>query len=82
MIAPKHNRLKLFLTHDINLFAYHLPLDGHSELGNNAQLPQELGLISSDHFGEGNLGWLGAVADPALKTVGALAQLIATRMRH
>jgi putative NIF3 family GTP cyclohydrolase 1 type 2 len=31
------------LAHDINLFAYHLPLDAHPELGNNAQLAQRLG---------------------------------------
>jgi putative NIF3 family GTP cyclohydrolase 1 type 2 len=29
-------RLALLLRHDINLFAYHLPLDAHPELGNNA----------------------------------------------
>jgi putative NIF3 family GTP cyclohydrolase 1 type 2 len=32
------------LAHDINLFAYHLPLDAHPTLGNNAQLGQRLGL--------------------------------------
>lgn len=31
-------RLALLLAHDINLFAYHLPLDAHPELGNNAQI--------------------------------------------
>jgi dinuclear metal center YbgI/SA1388 family protein len=31
-------RIRLLLAHDINLFAYHLPLDAHAELGNNAQL--------------------------------------------
>jgi putative NIF3 family GTP cyclohydrolase 1 type 2 len=30
-------RLGLLLTHDINLLAYHLPLDAHPELGNNAR---------------------------------------------
>ncbi|MEW6991498.1 Nif3-like dinuclear metal center hexameric protein [Colwelliaceae bacterium 6441] len=34
----KHKRIKALLEHDINLFAYHLPLDIHPELGNNAQL--------------------------------------------
>lgn len=29
-------RLALLLAHDINLYAYHLPLDAHPELGNNA----------------------------------------------
>ncbi len=34
----KHRRLKTLLGHDINLFAWHLPLDAHPVLGNNAQL--------------------------------------------
>ena len=34
----KHKRIKALLEHDINLFAYHLPLDIHPTLGNNAQL--------------------------------------------
>ena len=36
-------RLQLLLAHDINLFAYHLPLDVHPQWGNNAQLGQMLG---------------------------------------
>lgn len=40
----KRKRLKKLLSHDINLFAYHLPLDIHPELGNNAQLAQRLGI--------------------------------------
>lgn len=40
----KGNRIKTLMKHDINLFAYHLPLDAHAELGNNAQLGQSLGL--------------------------------------
>ena len=34
----KKRRIEQLLAHDINLVAYHLPLDAHSELGNNAQL--------------------------------------------
>ena len=34
----KKQRLQSLLRHDISLFAYHLPLDAHPELGNNAQL--------------------------------------------
>ncbi|MCX7255275.1 MAG: Nif3-like dinuclear metal center hexameric protein, partial [Polaromonas sp.] len=40
-------RLALLLAHDINLFAYHLPLDAHPELGNNAQLGLQLGLTAT-----------------------------------
>jgi dinuclear metal center YbgI/SA1388 family protein len=34
----KHKRIKALLDNDISLFAYHLPLDIHPTLGNNAQL--------------------------------------------
>lgn len=40
----KKQRLQSLLRHDINLFAYHLPLDAHPELGNNARLAAVLGL--------------------------------------
>lgn len=52
-------RLALLLAHDINLFAYHLPLDAHPEFGNNAQLGLKLGLRPSARFGEQELGFLG-----------------------
>jgi dinuclear metal center YbgI/SA1388 family protein len=56
-------RLALLLAHDINLFAYHLPLDAHPALGNNAQLGLQLGLVVQSHFGEQDLGCLGRRAD-------------------
>lgn len=40
----KRNRLKTLLANDINLYGWHLPLDAHPELGNNAQLAQLLGI--------------------------------------
>lgn len=40
----QRQRLKRLLTHDINLLAYHLPLDIHPSLGNNAQLANLLGI--------------------------------------
>jgi dinuclear metal center YbgI/SA1388 family protein len=52
-------RLALLLAHNINLFAYHLPMDAHPELGNNAQLGQRLGLQATGRFGEQELGWIG-----------------------
>jgi len=36
----KHRRIKSLLMNDINLFAYHLPLDIHPTLGNNAKLAE------------------------------------------
>lgn len=52
-------RLALLLAHDVNLFAYHLPLDAHPELGNNAQLGKQLGLQADARFGEQDLGFIG-----------------------
>lgn len=53
-------RVARLLKHDINLFAYHLPLDAHPELGNAAQLGLRLGLAADAAFGEQNLGSIGA----------------------
>ncbi|MDA8519565.1 Nif3-like dinuclear metal center hexameric protein [Acidovorax sp. NCPPB 4044] len=64
-------RLQRLLAHDINLIAYHLPLDAHPELGNNAQLGRVLGLAPADvRFGDQDLGFC-APADIA--GAGALA---------
>ena len=43
----KQRRIKALLTHDINLLAYHLPLDIHAEVGNNSQLAKLFGFASS-----------------------------------
>jgi dinuclear metal center YbgI/SA1388 family protein len=56
-------RLALLLQHDINLLAYHLPLDAHPELGNNAQWGAQMGWVGEGRFGEQDLGWLGRRAE-------------------
>lgn len=43
-------RVKLCIKHDLNLFAYHLPLDAHTEIGNAVSLGNELGLINMAPF--------------------------------
>lgn len=45
------NRLRTLFQNDINLIGYHLPLDGHEELGNNAQLANEFGFEVVERFG-------------------------------
>jgi len=44
LTGMKGARARLLMQHDISLFAYHLPLDAHPELGNNAQLAKLWGL--------------------------------------
>jgi dinuclear metal center YbgI/SA1388 family protein len=70
-------RLARLLAHDVNLYAYHLPLDAHPDLGNNAQLAQVLSLRSDARFGDQDLGFLGGAVDGAAFTdTGALAARI------
>lgn len=52
-------RLRLLLANDLHLLAYHLPLDAHPELGNNAQLGRVLGVQADARFGEQDLGFIG-----------------------
>jgi dinuclear metal center YbgI/SA1388 family protein len=52
-------RVERLMAHGINLFAYHLPLDAHAELGNNARLGAQLGLTAQARFGEQDLGFIG-----------------------
>jgi dinuclear metal center YbgI/SA1388 family protein len=47
--AAKH-RLELLFEHDMALAAYHLPLDGHAEVGNNALIAAGLGCASHEPF--------------------------------
>lgn len=48
----RRKRLKFLLDRDISLLAYHLPLDAHASLGNNAQLAELLGFAVDGWFGE------------------------------
>src|SRR3954451_20165575 len=50
--AVMKRRLELLFEHDMALAAYHLPLDGHLEAGNNALLAQGLGATGVEPFGE------------------------------
>ncbi len=68
-------RLAPLLAHGINLFAYHLPLDAHAELGNNAQLGQRLGLRADAWFGDQDLGCIGPAAEAASQAVALAAQV-------
>jgi dinuclear metal center YbgI/SA1388 family protein len=77
-------RLQKLLAHDINLYAYHLPLDAHPTLGNNAQLGQLLGFAPLDsgefgRFGEQDLGWLGTTQHSSFPN---LAQHIKSKLNR
>jgi dinuclear metal center YbgI/SA1388 family protein len=60
----KKRRVAHLLKHDISLLAYHLPLDAHPVLGNNAQLGERLGFITQGRFGEQDIASFGTLAQP------------------
>lgn len=66
IVGLKKERIKSLLASDVSLFAYHLPLDMHNELGNNAQLGNLLGIKARSA--------LGKPGEPDLVQVGELAQ--------
>lgn len=74
IVGMKYERIKRLIQHDINLFAYHLPLDHHPVWGNNAQIAQLLQLEHTGHFADNDLGWLGRA--PQIKTIGELAKAV------
>jgi dinuclear metal center YbgI/SA1388 family protein len=80
VIGQKHKRLKILLENDISLFAYHLPLDMHPIVGNNAQLAKKLDLQMSSRFGEDDIIWMGNSQLESLKTVGDLANHIINKL--
>ncbi|MBN3859403.1 Nif3-like dinuclear metal center hexameric protein [Neisseriaceae bacterium PsAf] len=51
----KKKRLQELLKFDLNLVAYHLPLDAHPELGNNAQLAKKMQWVCQKTTGEQGL---------------------------
>jgi dinuclear metal center YbgI/SA1388 family protein len=60
----RRQRLATLLANRINLFAYHLPLDVHPVLGNNAQLGARMGWPVSERIGDEGLVCIGELAEP------------------
>ena len=71
VVGHRRRRLAALLAHDVSLFGYHLPLDAHPELGNNAQLAARLGWRIDGRFAEQDIGFFGTPAAPT--TVGGIA---------
>ncbi len=57
----KHHRIRSLLCNDLNLLAYHLPLDAHKTLGNNVLLAQKLGIRIKHFFAHNEIALLGTV---------------------
>ena len=51
IVGVKYRRIGLLMAQQINLLAYHLPLDSHPQFGNNTLLGKKLGFIETGRFG-------------------------------
>lgn len=83
VVGMKQQRLKKLLAHDINLVAYHLPLDAHQTLGNNVQLARVLDIVPEGQISLGEvpaLTWYGNCEKPLPGE--AFADLITERLQR
>ncbi|HUW26776.1 MAG TPA: Nif3-like dinuclear metal center hexameric protein [Gallionella sp.] len=76
----KKRRIAKLLHNDVSLLAYHLPLDAHAELGNNAQLGKLLELNTQGRFGEQDIACIGELAIP--QTLAQFAAWIGGRLQR
>lgn len=75
IVGIKKRRLQFLLQHDINLLAFHLPLDAHPELGNNVMFAKQLGLELTGRAGENDMLGLAELGAPqSLQTLVAHIQ--------
>jgi len=80
IIGIKKQRIAQLLRNDVSLLAYHLPLDAHTKLGNNAQLGQLLGFKPIKQFGNQSIVWLGEL--PESQSLEKLTQNIKENLKR
>ena len=87
LVGMKGRRVRTLMQADMSLLAYHLPLDRHPVVGNNAELARVLGVGATEPFGElggaaiGLGGSLAEARDPA-EFVAGVDDALATRSLH
>lgn len=80
IVGMKYRRIAALIKHDINLLAYHLPLDRQPEFGNNAALAARLGLSDCSLFGAQALALAGTLAQPC--SVAELSRRLELALGH
>lgn len=83
IVGYRKKRIEQAIKADLNIFAYHLPLDAHTEVGNNVQLAKKLELIFERYWAidasfPDTLGWIGQTAVPM--SLGELTELITLKL--
>ena len=83
IVGIKAQRIRSLIAHDVNLFAYHLPLDWHAELGNNATLGRLMGIENGqplDPLDTDTPIFVGHLAAPV--SLAKLARLLHERLKR
>ncbi|MCD6026720.1 MAG: Nif3-like dinuclear metal center hexameric protein [Solimicrobium sp.] len=79
LTGQKYQRIKKLINNNINLYAYHLPLDLHPKWGNNAQLAKQLEFVVDGTFAEQGIANFGRAKDSNLTTIGDLSRWVEIR---
>lgn len=80
IVGIKKRRLAKLLQHDMSLLAYHLPLDAHETLGNNAQLGLMLGVQTTVRYGDQNLLCSGSLS--VAQSLGQFSLFIESKLQR
>ena len=68
VVGFRKQRLSALLKNDINLYAYHLPLDAHPLVGNNAQWAKSMGWVIEGTFSDQDIACYGHLPTPLTAT--------------
>ena len=83
LTGPFASRVMPLVRNAVNLFAYHLPLDAHPEVGNAVMLGRRIGLSQFEPFGDHQgmpTGTKGTLGSP--QSAAALKRLLAAELNH
>ena len=82
IVGQLHKRLTLLMQHELNLFAYHLPLDQHPKVGNNVQLAKVLGFQIEGQSKENDLVWFGRPSKNKKLLLKELSEQLETKLNR
>jgi len=80
IVGMRRRRIAMLIEANVNLFAFHLPLDAHAQVGNNATLAAHLGFQVHGQFGDQNIGYYGEIT--SAPTLSELAERVERRLER
>jgi dinuclear metal center YbgI/SA1388 family protein len=80
--GAQYERVRLLIEHDIAVYAAHLPLDAHPDVGNNVLLARELHLVPTDGFAAHQGAMIGVRGSSDIETIVLIDRARAFAQRH